>query len=433
MAHLVSKIEALLLKEPLDTLCGASAVYLTIENDILPSLGNVREIVDRAVNASLLKIEEIEQKAKVSEVSTQFWYVIAKGWGMPVRKSNIASGYISVRGLKSFKALNMEREPASDYSHMEITENINKLKYKLEHPGSEVDVNLYGSLRQALENIKPSELTWQDPEASMVLSDDSDMIKNLGRRQKNVFSEPRENMKCVIPELVTAKCNEFVSNFNNLNTLQVTRIFFHDRKWKESESKLVEITNRILDTLGETWRNPAFMSSISRSEQSEGTYISDIIMPLLRSSLRDLLNGDICLSTAERQSLASKARQNAGVVEERMGKKPDIMGLMKQDEKIIELMYLESSRILCSNSKKVDDGVKLWRETLDGVSFIDALCRPVGNQFGIVGIQIAGTTIRLNVLMKDLGGIPRYFHLDHAEIPLFPHASHTIRNYIEAF
>ncbi|RHZ74601.1 hypothetical protein Glove_220g3 [Diversispora epigaea] len=271
----------------------------------------------------------------------------------------------------------MEREPASDYSHMEITTNINKLKYKLEHPGTEVDINLYGSLRQAFENIKPSELTWRDPEASMVLSDESDMIKNLGRRQKNVFLEPRENMKCDIPELVEMERN------------------------------------------GETWRNPAFMSSISRSEQSEGIYISDIIMPLLRSSLRDLLNGDICLSTAERQSLASKARRNAGVVEERMGKKPDIMGLMKQDEKIIELMYLESSRILCSNSKKADDG------TLDGVSFIDALCRPVGNQFGIVGIQIAGTTIRLNVLMKDLGGIPRYFHLDHAEIPLLPHASHT--------
>ncbi|RHZ84692.1 hypothetical protein Glove_78g101 [Diversispora epigaea] len=360
MSRLVSKIETLFLEEPLDSLCGASAVYLTIENNILPSLEHVREI--------------------------------------------IASGYISVRGLKSFKALNMEREPASDYSHMEITTNINKLKYKLEHPGTEVDINLY---------------------ASMVLSDESDMIKNLGRRQKNVFLEPRENMKCDIPELVVTKCDEFVSSFNNLDTSQATRFFFHDRKWKESESKLVKVTNRILDTLGETWRNPAFMSSISRSEQSEGTYISDIIMPLLRSSLRDLLNGDICLSTAERQSLASKARRNAGVVEERMGKKPDIMGLMKQDEKIIELMYLESSRILCSNSKKADDGVKLWRETLDGVSFIDALCRPVGNQFGIVGIQIAGTTIRLNVLMKDLGGIPRYFHLDHAKIPLLPHASHT--------
>ncbi|CAI2198531.1 9062_t:CDS:2, partial [Funneliformis geosporum] len=51
------------------------------------------------------------------------------------------------------------------------------------------------------------------------------------------------------------------------------------------------------------------------------------------------------------------------------------------------------------NSKKSDDEVKLWRETLNGTSYISALCRP------------------------DLAGIPRYFHLDHAEIPLSPHQS----------
>ena len=101
-----------------------------------------------------------------------------------------------------------------------------------------------------------------------------------------------------------------------------------------------------------------------------------------------------------------------------MGKKPDVMGLLKQDKKIIELMYTESSRIICSKSKKADDDVKLWRETLDGASFVSALCRPAGNQFGVVGIQVAGTTMYVNVLVKDLAGIPRYFHLDHAEILL---------------
>ena len=163
------------------------------------------------------------------------------------------------------------------------------------------------------------------------------------------------------------------------------------------------------------------MTSTSRSEQSEGTYVADVIIPLLRASLSGLPNGSICLSTAERQSLASKARRNLGINEERMGKKPDIMGLLKQDEKIIELMYTESSRIICSKSKKADDDIKLWRETLDGTSFVSALCRPAGNQFGIIGIQVAGTTMYLNVLVKDLAGIPRYFHLDHAEISLSPH------------
>ncbi|PKB98565.1 hypothetical protein RhiirA5_431170 [Rhizophagus irregularis] len=101
------------------------------------------------------------------------------------------------------------------------------------------------------------------------------------------------------------------------------------------------------------------------------------------------------------------------------------MGLLEQDEKIIELLYTESSRIVCSNSKKSDDEVKLWRETLDKASYISALCRPAGNQFGIVGIQVAGTTMYLNILVNDLAGIPRYFHLNHAEIPLFPYQSRS--------
>ncbi|CAG8551141.1 3346_t:CDS:2 [Paraglomus brasilianum] len=81
--------------------------------------------------------------------------------------AHISSGYISIKDLKAFKALNIERELPPNYSHEEIVANINKLKYKLEHPGSKIDVNLYGSLRQALENINPSELTWRDPEANM--------------------------------------------------------------------------------------------------------------------------------------------------------------------------------------------------------------------------------------------------------------------------
>ncbi|CAG8793501.1 14114_t:CDS:2, partial [Gigaspora rosea] len=81
-----------------------------------------------------------------------------------------------------------------------------------------------------------------------------------------------------------------------------TRNTFH-----ESDGKLLEIT-----------------SSASRSEQSEGTYVSDIIMPLLRSSLGSLLNGSICLSTAERQNIASR---NSRMDKERIEKKPNIMGL----------------------------------------------------------------------------------------------------------
>ncbi|GET67313.1 hypothetical protein GLOIN_2v1487228 [Rhizophagus irregularis DAOM 181602=DAOM 197198] len=79
------------------------------------------------------------------------------------------------------------------------------------------------------------------------------------------------------------------------------------------------------------------------------------------------------------------------------------MGIMKQDTNDIELIYRNDRR----------------------TSAINALCRPAGNEFGVVGIQIAGLDMRLNVLVKDLGGIPRYFHLDHAEIPISPHLTNT--------
>ncbi|CAI2192054.1 11100_t:CDS:2 [Funneliformis geosporum] len=57
-------------------------------------------------------------------------------------------------------------------------------------------------------------------------------------------------------------------------------------------------------------------------------------------------------------------------------------------------------------------GEKHWIRQVISVHYVD--------QFGVLGIQIVGTTIYLNILVKDLAGIPRYFHLDHVEIPLSP-------------
>ncbi|UZO23463.1 uncharacterized protein OCT59_015803 [Rhizophagus irregularis] len=197
----------------------------------------------------------------------------------------------------------MDRELPLDHTQEEIEENLNKLKSKLEHPTTKADINLYGSLKQSLAGIESLDLIWRDPKASMVLSDNSDIVKNLG---------------------IVAKCINFVKVFNNTKNARSMKNILHNKKWKESETDLVIITERIL--------------GIIRAD----------------------------------------------------GKKPDIMGLLEQDEKIIELLYTESSRIVCSNSKKSDDEVKLWRETLDEASYISALCRPTGNQFGIKGESCNG-------------------------------------------
>lgn len=45
-------------------------------------------------------------------------------------------------------------------------------------------------------------------------------------------------------------------------------------------------------------------------------------------------------------------------------------------------------------------------------------CKPEKNQFGIIGIQVAGTEIQLNVLIRGGLDIHRYYHLKKAQIPI---------------
>jgi hypothetical protein len=83
----------------------------------------------------------------------------------------------------------------------------------------------------------------------MLLSDNSDIVKNLGSRQRSTFMEPRENMKCVLPDSVIARCVEFVEVFENTSNARPAKNIFHDKKWKEAEEDLAKITERILGVM----------------------------------------------------------------------------------------------------------------------------------------------------------------------------------------
>ncbi|PKB96179.1 hypothetical protein RhiirA5_404502 [Rhizophagus irregularis] len=384
-----AKVEKLLLEGPLDAICSATVIYQTMNrNDLLP-YEEVIKIVESAVKSSLERIRDFQRKESVMEVLTE-----------------MKSGYKSILGLNKIKVLDTNKESTPDTTEEEIKKNIEMLNEKLKHPLGDDDGPLYSALKKTVENIVLSDLTWRDPVANMVLSDNSYIVTGLHRKLKPIFMEPCNKMKCTPPKLVVKKCEDFLENFEVLSTHKIVENAKHDNKWKEDDSDLLKITGRILDVLGEIWSSPIYATSTSRNKQSEGTYITDVIVPLLRASLVNLPNGYICTSIAERQSIASKIRKNKGIDGERIGKKPDIMGIMKQDTNDIELIYVESSRITCSKKKKM-------------------MMIPAGNEFGVVGIQIAGLDMRLNVLVKDLGGIPRYFHLDHAEIPISPHLTNT--------
>jgi len=89
--------------------------------------------------------------------------------------------------------------------------------------------------------------------------------------------------------------------------------------------------------------------------------------------------------SAERQSIASANRKGEG-----LEKRPDFMYLVKRENKIFELIFGECSRAICDNNKKKGDEIKLWRETNDGMFWVRQTCKPENEQFGIIGIQIAG-------------------------------------------
>ena len=58
--------------------------------------------------------------------------------------------------------------------------------------------------------------------------------------------ESRENMKCALSDSVVAKYVNFVEVFNNTKNARSMKNILHNKKWKESETNLVKITERIL-------------------------------------------------------------------------------------------------------------------------------------------------------------------------------------------
>ncbi|CAG8853619.1 13648_t:CDS:2, partial [Gigaspora margarita] len=129
--------------------------------------------------------------------------------------------------------------------------------------------------------------------------------------------------------------------------------------------------------------------------------------------------------SAERQSLASADRRGRG-------KQPDIMFLEMCRKKIYELMYIECSHLICTDRKKKDDEVKLWREMNDWMCYVYRSCRPVRNEFGILGIQVAADMMHLNILIKDDDDIHRLFHLRSVKIPVRPCNEDDVLQFVEA-
>jgi hypothetical protein len=94
------------------------------------------------------------------------------------------------------------------------------------------------------------------------------------------------------------------------------------------------------------------------------------------------------------------------------------MLVSKESDKLYELMYVECSRIFCNKQKKDDDKVKLWRETNDGMYWVQKSRKPEKGQFGIIEVQVAGQKLYLNILIRDKVEVHRYYKLRESIIPI---------------
>nr|CAG8510047.1 8047_t:CDS:2 [Entrophospora candida] len=232
---------------------------------------------------------------------------------------NIAGG--DSEHFKKISNIHLESEQVPLDGNM-IKKNIRYLQGKLSSDSSSLSLELY----QNVNKIPITNLTWKDPLASQVVSEDSIIVENLS---------PKQNEKYMVFVKLT-----------------------HDGEWKEMDKTLVDVTGGggILDVLADVWVNLPFGPELMKT-QSEGI--------------------------AERQSITNAGREG----------------------KLFELVFGKCSCLLCSDIKKKEDKIKLWRETNDGMFWVQ---QPEKGQFG--------TEIQLNVLIRDNLDIHQYYHLKKTQI-----------------
>lgn len=104
-------------------------------------------------------------------------------------------------------------------------------------------------MRQLLEKVNIDNLTWQQPLASQVISDDSDLVQNLTPTARLSFMKLAQRMQAVLPPIIQEKCKTFVKDFRIENIDENSQKLLHTGTWKESEKDLLQVTEEILDTL----------------------------------------------------------------------------------------------------------------------------------------------------------------------------------------
>ncbi|CAG8739871.1 15853_t:CDS:2 [Cetraspora pellucida] len=280
----------------------------------------------------------------------------AKGTSHYLRISKIPSQFDSAfEGVCSlFDMGAIKTDKEQPFGSKQIQNNIEKLKRKL----GKNTTSLYQHLLLKVNETPVQELTWKDSLASQIFRDNAPIIDDLCKNQKT-----KGLHKAFMKPVREIKSTLLLSVKNRCKEFVSS---FSDHNYSRFSSKFIH---------NKTWKesekeillvnNPALNSKTARA-LNEGTY-----------------------HTSERESLVSADRKRDGQTE----RCPDIMFMLNDD-------------------------IKLWRECNDGMYYTRKFLNPEKSQFGIVGIQIAGDTLHLNVLIRDTTNIHKYYNIEMVKIPV---------------
>ncbi|CAG8517804.1 8229_t:CDS:2 [Ambispora leptoticha] len=150
-------------------------------------------------------------------------------------------------------------------------------------------------------------------------------------------------MKSTLIPKIEEICEKFISNFINRNYQNIPpEKLIHDRTWKESEEKILDIAKDLFSLLENIWINPIFSSELAKS-LNKGTYQLTVILLSIQMVLKNLpFRLSSFISTSEQQSIASA------------------------DKKVL---------------------------------------KPDKDQFGVVGVQVVGNMLYLNILVRDKANV----------------------------
>ncbi|RIB25838.1 hypothetical protein C2G38_2164981 [Gigaspora rosea] len=342
MSFIYAKVYNFLVKSPLDHISAVSAVKQILDDHPKFAKDDLHEVILSSVNDALLHCADDNDRCqKICHIPSQF-----------------EVAYEGVLSLQKIEDSQMEE----DLSNEAIQKNLRTLKTQLRKSR----LPFANELVEKLAKFDTSVLSWKVPLASGVLYSESKEIKTLLPSSYESFMEPAENMKVPTPSFVEELCNEFVENL--------------------SDENLTDNSIPLLSHNGEgIWENPAFNKKFLKS-QSEGTYVNNIVVPIIRAALKDLpFKNAVFVSIAEWQSMASKDRRGD------YGKWPDVMLLVRYKQKTHELIYTECSRI-----------------------------------------QVATQMLHLSVLIRDEDQIHRLYPLRSVEIPVhLTKSSQKLINFVD--